>query len=129
MRANEKEAAFAPAVGRHLEMTGEVKGGIVRLPFVLERDRLVLPGNARNIVLVEGGVLEFRRLEFALCLANQVIDLGGENAIDLKLDHGHAARSDGEFAFAAESEQTAVALDFDFLNINKYRVIIGRPVR
>ena len=44
-----------------------------------------------------------------------MVDLGGENAIDLELDHRHATRSDREFAFAAESEQPAVALDLNFL--------------
>ncbi len=39
----------------------------------------------------------------------------GKDPIDLELDQRHAARPDGEFAFAAQGEQPAVALDFDFL--------------
>ena len=60
-------------------------------------------------------VLELRRLEFAFGLADQVIDLGREDAVDFKLDHRHAARPDRELPFAAQGEQSAITLDLDFL--------------
>ena len=52
-RAHEKQAALAPAVRRHLEMTGKIEGGIVRPKFVLEIDRLMLERDPRNVFLVE----------------------------------------------------------------------------
>ena len=93
-RLQEEQAALAAAVRGFLEILREIERGIVRLPFVLERDRLVFARDPRNVVLVERRVLEFRRLEFALRLADEMVDLRGENAIDLELDHGHAAGPD-----------------------------------
>ena len=112
-RAHEKEAALAPAVGRHLEMTGEVEGGIVRPKFVLDIDRLMLERDPRNVFLVELAK-EFRVLETAVGLRDEMIDLVRGDAGDFVFDLGDGARFDREFALAVERENSALALNLDF---------------
>ena len=60
-------------------------------------------------------MLEIGRLKFAFRLANEMIDLVGRDAIDLELDYRHTARTDRDFALAAQREQAAIPLDFNFL--------------
>src|SRR5207245_1664352 len=54
------------------------------------------------------GIAKFRILEFALGLANEVIDLGGSNARDFEFDRRQRARTDRQFPFAAQCEQAAL---------------------
>ena len=82
-------------------MLREIERGIIRLPFVLQIDRLVFTRDARDVVLIEGTVLEFGGLECAFGLADQMIDLVGSDPIDFEFDHWHAARTDRKFVFAA----------------------------
>src|SRR5207237_3570623 len=110
-RLDEEEAALTSAVRGLLQVLGRIERGIIRLPFVLQADRLILAREPRNVVLVERAVFEFRRLEFALGLADEMVDLVREDAIDFELDHRDAARTDREFALAAQGEEPAVTLD------------------
>src|SRR5690242_13597029 len=50
-RAQKEKAALASAIGGFLQLFGKIECGIVRLPFVLNRDWLVLNRDARNIFL------------------------------------------------------------------------------
>ena len=108
-----KETALAPAIGRQLEMTGEIEGGIVGPKLVLEIDRLMLDRDARDVFLVELAK-EFRVLETAVGLRDEMVDLVRSDAGDLVFDDADAARLDRELALAAERENAAAALDLDF---------------
>src|SRR6266576_7045048 len=94
-------------------MTGEVEGGIVRPKLVLEIDRLMLERDPRNVFLVEVAE-EFRVLEAAVGLRDEMIDLVGSDAGDFVFDLAPAARFDRELTLAMEREDSAVALDLDF---------------
>ena len=52
-RGQKEKAALAPAVRRFAEMLGEIERGVVRLPFVFHRDRLMLERNPRDIFLLK----------------------------------------------------------------------------
>ena len=88
-RANEKQAALASAVSWQPKMTGEIEGGIVRLKFVLEIDRLMLERDPRNVFLVEL-TEKFRVFEIAVGLGDEMIDLVRGDAGDFVFDLGDA---------------------------------------
>ena len=96
------------------EMFGEVESGEVWFKFIFKLDGLAFGGDAGDVFLSEAGTPEAGILEFAGGLADEVIDLIGGDATDLVVDFVNAAGADGEFAFAADGEDAAVSLDFDF---------------
>ena len=110
-----EETALASAVGRFAQMLGEIERRIVRFPFVLERDGLMLERDARNVFLVEEiGVVEMRMLEFSFGLADEMIDLRRGNTRNLIFDRAQSAGTDRQLSFAAEREQSALAFDLHF---------------
>ena len=75
------------------------------------------------------GIAKFRVLEFALALANEVIDLGGSNARDFEFDRRQSAGTDRQFPFAAQREQAALTFDLHFARQLRHgddRVVVFR---
>src|SRR5205809_7017069 len=66
-------------------------------------------------------IAKFRVLEFALRLANQVVDLRGRDARDFVLDRRQAARADRQFPFTTQREQSALAFDLHLARKLRYR--------
>ena len=70
-------------------MLAKIECGIVRLPFVLERNSLALGRNPRDIFLIEV-IWDFKEgiFEFPFGLANEVIDLARRDPGESRLSTG-----------------------------------------
>src|SRR5436190_10861891 len=66
-------------------------------------------------------IAKFRVLEFALRLANQVVDLRGRDARDFVLDRRQAAGADRQFPLTTQREQSALAFDLHLARKLRYR--------
>src|ERR1051326_6496113 len=102
--AQKEKPPLTPAVRGFLQLLGEIERGIVRLPFVLNCDWLMLNRDSRNIFLIEEvRVLEVGILELALGLADKVIDLRGRDPRDFIFNRVQPARADRQFLLDRKS--------------------------
>ena len=109
-------------------MLAEIECGIVRFPFVLERNALPLGRDSRDVFLVEViRSFEKRMLEFSLGLADQMIDLGRGHATDLEFDCAQRPGADRQLLFAIEREHAALAFNLNLARQRRHiddRVVI-----
>src|SRR5205814_9054837 len=113
--SQEKQSAFAATIGWFAKMLGEIKRGVIRFPFVLECYALPFHCNPRNVFLVEQfGREEMRMLRISAGLANQMIDLRRSNPCDLVLDCASSTRTNRQFSFTVQRQQSASAFDLHF---------------
>src|SRR6516165_11821032 len=115
VRGQEKEAAFASAIGRFAKMFGEIERGVIRFPFVLHRDALPFGRDAGDVFVVEViRVLKKRIFKFSFGLTDEVIDLGCCDPANLEFDRAQCARTDRQFLLAIDGQDAALAFDLQF---------------
>ena len=91
-RGEKEKAALAPAIRWFAKMLGKIKRRIIRFPFVFDCNWLLLQPDTRDIFLIEQmGIAKFRVFEFALGLADEMVDLTRSDTRDFKFDARQSA--------------------------------------